>query len=520
MKGNGIEHSSFDVSKYDMMEKFSTLNKRFDSKIVPIDGCYKRFNSSIDGNVANWLNLDKTSNAVSLSASMFDVAKQMYSGTDGNNMLTLKEISERKINPKYKEQNIKQHAGFAAEVISTSKENMLAEINNTGLKTYRADERPDLYKKNDPYVDKIRINAQGEVVERIQTKFVGGSGKECLAKLASKKYDKYFNDGKVDKIEIPKEYYDEIKDSGLISKKISDYEKQLSRVTSEGKMDVAEKIETKIDRYKKIDQMIERSTVSRDEAIYATKHPKRYVAKLSAPDVIKTGHEVGKQSGLQAVGITVAITTVDNVQKMAQGEITVEEAVVDIVKDTGTAGAVAYGSEFISSAVSQTMSKSSHALIKAAGNSGIPAAVVSFGVDSYDSISDYAQGAIDEAELLYDLGESAANVAGSMAGAAVAGAVAGSVIPGAGTVVGAAAGTVVGVTAGIVGGMVGCAVASEAYATAVEVGSKGAELLANKAKELADSTIELAEKNIPDKVNNIKAAFNDFAKENSLPFSV
>ena len=231
-----------------------------------------------------------------------------------------------------------------------------------------------------------------------------------------------------------------------------------------------------------------------------------------AKTVALDAHSMGKSEGLQAATITLAISTVDNASKFIEGEISAEEMVVDIIKDTGTAGAIGYGSAFVSSAVSQTMVKSSQALIKSLGNSGVPAAVISFGIDSYDSISDYAQGNIDEVELLYDLGDSAATVAGSMAGAALAGAVVGSVVPGAGTVVGAAA--------GLVGGMVGCALASEAYATAVEAGAKGAEILAEKAKEFADNTVELAKDIVPDKVADIKSAINDFAINNKLPFNV
>lgn len=221
---------------------------------------------------------------------------------------------------------------------------------------------------------------------------------------------------------------------------------------------------------------------------------------------------MGKREGLQSATTTLAISTVDNASKFVEGEITAEEMVIDIVKDSGTAGAIGYGSAFLSSTVSQTMAKSSQTLIKSLGNSGVPSAVISFGIDSYDSISEYAQGNIDEVELLYDLGDSAATVAGSMAGAALAGAATGSIVPGAGTVVGA--------TAGLVGGMVGCTLASEAYATAVEAGTESAEILADKAKEFADRTIELAKDTAPDKLMDIKFAFNTFAEENNLPFIV
>ena len=58
-------------------------------------------------------------------------------------------------------------------------------MEKSGLTTYRADDLPGEFKKNDQLVDKVRKNAQGQIVERIQVKFVGGDGAQCLKKLAS-----------------------------------------------------------------------------------------------------------------------------------------------------------------------------------------------------------------------------------------------------------------------------------------------------------------------------------------------
>jgi hypothetical protein len=208
---------------------------------------------------------------------------------------------------------------------------------------------------------------------------------------------------------------------------------------------------------------------------------------------------------------------------------------LDIVKDTGTAGALGYGTAFVSTAVTSVMSESSHELIKKVAGSGAPGIVISFGIDTYDSVIDYAQGKIDASQLAYDLGEGAAHIAGSVAGAAasafVAGEVAsnvgvvvggavGSVVPGAGTAAGMVAGKVVGYGVGMVGGMVGCAIASEAYATAVEFGAENAGVLAEKAKVAAQGTIELAKVHAPEKVDDIRNAVNDYASKFNLPFSV
>ena len=107
-------------------------------------------------------------------------------------------------------------------------------------------------------------------------------------------------------------------------------------------------------------------------------------------------------------------------------------------------------------------------------------------------------------------------MAGSAAGAALAGAAVGSIIPGAGTAVG----FVVGGTASVVGGMVGTAVATGAYRSAVEVGSAGAEVLADKAHDIASETVDAVKEYMPEHVDDVRNALNNFLAENSMPFSV
>lgn len=223
-------------------------------------------------------------------------------------------------------------------------------------------------------------------------------------------------------------------------------------------------------------------------------------------------HKAGMEMGIEAAKITMAVSTVQNTVDFVQGEITAEELVTNIAKDTGTAAAVGYGTGFISSVVSTTMQQSSHQLIQSVGRSSIPAAVVSFGVQSYDSVVDFAKGDITGQELAYDLGENASSVAGGVIGGAMAGAALGSIVPG--------AGTAVGFGVGLVGSMVGCAVASEAYATAVEAGNKGAQVLLDKASDFAADAYEIAKIEVPESAESIRSALNDFASKNSLPFSI
>ena len=439
----------------------------------------------------------------------------LYFGSevDGKAGLGLKEISMRRVNPDNAEANIRSHVGFAGEVISTAKENMEAKAKGTGVTTYRADDCPDLFPKNDQYVDKIRVNdATGEIIDRIQCKFIGKDGQDCLHKLAGKKCDKYFNDGVVNKVEIPSEYYDEIRSQKLIEKEIAGLKQQLERVRADGKQDVAQNLESRIERYEKIDQMLERSNTSLKEARFGYEHPEQYMAKLIEAKVFPVSHEVGKQVALNAAGITAVISTVDNATKALAGEITVKEAFADIAKDTGKAGALGYGTGFLSSVATEIMTASGNELIKTAANVGVPGAVISVGVSSWGSIVDYRNGNISGKKLAYDLGKNTTGVAGSMLGSAAAGAAVGSFVP--------VAGTVVGFGVGLVGGMVGYAATAAAYKSVVEHGGRGAHLLKKKAEMIAEDTLKSVSGNAPDKVDEIKSAFSKFNEANDIPLKV
>ena len=527
MNFDNFESAGLKTEPFDLKEKLASLRGGFESSVKTGFDAFMDVPDSFEGNILRWLGIAGVGPGLSidlgsalsfdqeslesLKVSAMDTVKDMYTGVDlgdGNKSLSLKEIEGWKKNDLYKDQIRKQRAGFTAEIIGTAKENLMAMHEETGIITKRADDLPELFKKNDQYVDKVRIDSTGKIIERIQVKFVGGKPAECLNKLTSKKYDKYFEDGMVDKIEVPKDFFDEMKN--LIPDKISSLEKQLKHVTEQGKNDAIIKIKNKIDRFKKIDNMLEKSTLTRNEALEAVDHPKRYAAKLFAKDTFAESFKEGTGEAKIAAVITATVSTVDNVSRVMDGEITAQEAFVDVAKDSGTAGAMAFGTSFVSTAVAQTMSASSHKLIGALGKTGIPAAIVSFGVESYDSVTDYATGVIDEKQLAFDLGENAVQIGGTIGGSALTGAALGSFVPG--------AGTLAGFGAGMVGGIIGCAIASEAYKSVVEFGGEHIGELSDKAKEMATKTIDIAKDVIPEKVDGLVSSINDFAAENNLPF--
>ena len=223
---------------------------------------------------------------------------------------------------------------------------------------------------------------------------------------------------------------------------------------------------------------------------------------------IRPMNDNGKEMGESAALVTFAISTVDNVSQFASGEITAEEMAVDIAKETAAAGALGYGTGFISNAVSTQMLRSGCEMIRQLGSSSVPAAAVSFGVTSFETVNDFAKSEIDLKELTYNLGENGVGVAGGFEGAKY-GAIAGTAV----------AGPTGGVVGGFVGGMVGYAVTTEAYATVIEYGGEGTSLLASKAQNFATKTYETAKEIVPEKAESIKSSMLDYASKVNLPIS-
>ena len=182
-----------------------------------------------------------------------------YSGIDNENgeqlKKGLKQISESKLNHEYIKQNLKQQACFSAENKYAARENARNIINKSEERIHNTD-----IKGSGSYnelFDHIITDENGIVISEEQMKFVGNNPKELVNKLASKKFQKYFDANA--KITIPKDYYEGVEIDGKqvsvfteIDKSLENYNKQLAKVKANGNLEVAKKIEEKIAKYEKI----------------------------------------------------------------------------------------------------------------------------------------------------------------------------------------------------------------------------------------------------------------------------
>ena len=284
MKFDHIEKTQAKVEHFGLGEKQKYLHSELENRIGALEEnalSVDERTREITDSISKWLSdgesrIDFDESKIPEAIEIID---RMSYGDDvqGIHTLGLEEISGGRINEEFRNANVRQQAGLAAEVIGTAKDNMLSLANDTGIKTFRADDRPYLYDKNDPFVDKVTFDSEGKLLERIQVRFIGHDGESCLRKLNTPAMDKYLYSDEVDKIEIPADFYDEIRSGKLIEKRLESLDRQIERVKELRKRGAAETIWEQMDRLKKINAMLKRSCVTMQDAIDARLNPREYI---------------------------------------------------------------------------------------------------------------------------------------------------------------------------------------------------------------------------------------------------
>ena len=519
MRFDNIEGALKEIQKPSLEEKLSSFHDSFESRNKGEDEAGIKTDekdSVLLGNINGWIgeNTDVPNPDAQLDSEKIpyamDILNRMVFGAEehGIHTLGLNEVSDWKINEDYRQSNVRQQAGYTAEIISTAKDNLQSLAGDTGLQTYRADDRPDLYDRNDQYVDKVTFDAQGNLVERTQVKFVGHDGESCLQKLMSDKFAKYYDDGNVDKIEIPSDFYDEIRKQKLIETKRQGLNTQLQKVQELGKTEATENLKKRIDRLEKIDGMLKRSSVSLQDAIDARLDPQGYLPNILNVDQLKDASQHALKEGVKEAKETAVKSSIEHMSKVLRKDETFKEAGQNIAIETGTAAFNAAKTAFVDDMIAEKMEDSSRELISQMPSEETGTQAMESGMHAYQCAINFAQGRTDFQEFAYEMGDKIARNAGKAAGTA-AGGVIGAHVPGVGIKRGA-----------LIGGAVGTAVAGAAYRSAVEHGAENAEMLGKIVKDNANKTLELTKQLVPEKVETVRSALNQFAKANDLPFTV
>ncbi len=293
----------------------------------------------------------------------------------------LEEISKRKINPNYINQNINQQAGFSAEL----KEQAHVNANNIlAGKRERVCQYDDLSSeqkaqvknlfpnyatpsKNHEIVDYVSVDEKGNVIPGTltQSKFVGRNGEECFEKFLSKDYEKYLKNGM--NMEIPKDFFGDFQKAANI--KIKSLESQIAKQKGLGNFQKAAHLEEKLQKCKTIKAHTRSASITKEEAIEARLNPKLSTAK----DVTNLSHQTGMNAMQTGALISCGVSLVTNVWECVVNGKDPKKAIKHTAIATLKGGALSYGSAFASSSLGGLMQSSANKIIQSLGKGSVPA---------------------------------------------------------------------------------------------------------------------------------------------------
>ncbi|RVY39904.1 hypothetical protein [Helicobacter pylori] len=323
----------------------------------------------------------------------------------------LEEISKRKINPNYINQNINQQAGYSAEIKEQTRvnaDNILAGkreriVQYDDLSSEQKAQVKNLFpnyatpSKNHEIVDYVSVDEKGNVIPGTltQSKFVGRNGEECFEKFLSKDYEKYLKNGM--KMEIPKDFFGDFQKEANI--KIKSLESRIAKQKELGDFQKAAHLEEKLQKCKTIKAHTRPASATKAEAIEARLNPNLSTAK----DVASVSHQAGMNAAQTGALIGGGVSLVTNVYEcVANGKDPIK-AIKHTAIATLKGGSLSYGSAFASSSLGGLMQSSANKIIQSLGKGSIPTIIVSVVATNATILGRYLSGKIDGTELLKQL---------------------------------------------------------------------------------------------------------------------
>ena len=304
---------------------------------------------------------------------------------------------------------VKQRAGWAGEVASTSRDNAEAIISKSPERTIRSDDLKHYGIETDSKyreaVDRVRVDENGKLIYEAQTK-LEASGNRVANQVSHEdhKYSKYF--GK--KLELPSEQVEDAKT--YCRNRAENLRKHALQAEQKGKPELAEKFRERADRF---DQLAEEDIVdlgiTTEQAIDYAEKPLRETMK----DIARTSHRAGIEGAKYGAVIGGVISLLTNAFNVAQDKKQLGEAAQDVALDTAKAGALGYTTAFAGSALKGGMQQSSNQTLRTLAGTNAPALAVTICMSLGTSIKRYVTGEISEAQLLSEVGEKGAGMLSS-----------------------------------------------------------------------------------------------------------
>ncbi|MCQ2886228.1 hypothetical protein JT170_01720 [Helicobacter pylori] len=325
----------------------------------------------------------------------------------------LEEISKRKINPNYTKQNINQQAGYSAEIkeqAHVNANNILAGkreriVQYDDLSSGQKAQVKNLYpnyatpSKNHEIVDYVSVDEKGNVIPGTltQSKFVGRNGEECLKKLLSKDYEKYWKNGV--KMKIARNHYGDFQRA--VNTRIKSLESQIAKQKGLGNFQKAAHLEEKLQKCKTIKAHTRPASATKAEAIEARLNPNLSTAK----GVTRVSHQAGMNAAQTGALIGGGVSLITNVYECVANGKDPMKAIKHTAIATLKGGALSYGSAFASSSLGGLMQSSANKVIQSLGKGSLPAMIVGACVANATVLTRYLSGKIDRVECLEKLGK-------------------------------------------------------------------------------------------------------------------
>ena len=326
-----------------------------------------------------------------------------YTGMDHETGTQLKRslegIHKSKVNPEYENQNLKQQAGFSAELKEVVRRRAEERIRGKKAHAMRTDDIPGHV--NDQLFDiteKVDKNGNPVPAASAQMKFVGSSPEAAVDRMLTKQYQRY-HDNDV-KIMVPKDYYPGMKEA--LQNKISSLNEQISTMREKGFSQEAINAKVKqLENCKTLQKNLRESKVTNAEAMEARTNPMLSTVK----DITKLGHRAGIEQAEMGAAIGGTVSIVKNVVALSTQEKTAKNVLLDISKDTAEAAVESYITAAGATVISGAAQNASSATIRAVSKTNAPAYIAVSTLEVGKTMTSYVQGNIDTEQCLKELGE-------------------------------------------------------------------------------------------------------------------
>lgn len=319
---------------------------------------------------------------------------------------SLRDVSNYNVNDEFKNQNIKQQAGFSAEIAGVSKRNAEAVINGKTPTAMRSEDIAQ-YGKNHSVVDIVEMIDGNEITsqmkfvnnaEKMLDKIVAGKGKNDLSRYLQ-----------ADKIEVPTEQTEQLKE--YCRHKVKELNKQIIALESNGNDEKAAQLRANIDKYNQIEQKIADSGLTTEEAIRYRLNPEWETIK----DIAGVSHRAGLEGAKFGMVVGGGISLISNTIAYISGDKDFSGALSDTAQDTLISAGVGYVTAFAGTAIKTGMQQATSVTFRNLSKTGLPAAIISTCIATGKSIRSYARGEIHEEELIQEMGLTVTNTLSSSA---------------------------------------------------------------------------------------------------------